>query len=228
MRHAVRVQAQLADLHAQLQRDQEQHGHATEAPKVKDSSVPSMGPRKRSVGHDDESSDPPRETKRIRVESEGPRRHMPPPAPDNGAKPGPQAPGEPLSPKQVPIAPRLRSDAKIAAELRRADPAKTQGTVDSSSSRLSITPDTAVPPTPSNNTNLDSSRQTGTVQHSPLNDTANDGDRKQATSQAARRGGSAPGDPAASQTHVQNKLDKAPSLSISTFIPDAQASPLST
>jgi hypothetical protein len=225
MRHAVRVQAQLADLHAQLQRDQEQHGHATEAPKVKDSSVPSMGPRKRSVGHDDESSDPPRETKRIRIESKGPHRHMSPPAPDNGAELGPRTPGEPLSPKQVPIAPRLRSDARIAAE-RRADHAKTQGTVDNSSSRLPIMPDAAVPPTPSNDTNLHSTRQTGTVQHSPLNDTANDGDREQATSQAVRRGGSAPGDSAAPQAHIQNKLDKAPSLSISTFIPNAQGSRL--
>jgi hypothetical protein len=225
VRHAVRVQEQLASLHAQLERDQQGHA-ATEAPK--DSSVPSMGPRKRSVGHDDESSNPPRETKRIRIESngKGPRRHMPPPTPGNGTKPGPQAPGDPLSPKEMPIASRLRSGTK-STKLPLADSPKTQGTNDSSPSRLPIRLDT-VPPTPPNNTNPNSSRQTGTVQHAPLNDNVNDGNHKQVTSQVERRGGLALGDPVVSQTHTQNKVDKAPSLSISTSIPDAQGSPLST
>ena len=222
VRHAVRVQEQLANLHEQLQRDQEQHGHATGPPK--DSSVPLMGPRKRSVEHDDEPSNPLRETKRIRVEGRGLRRHMPSPVSDNGVKPGPQAPGDPLSPKEVPIAPRKVSDAK-SAELPRADYAKTQGTDNNLPSRLPILD--VVPPNPSDNTDLDSNRQSGTAHHSPLNDTTDDGNHEQVAFQAPRRDEPAPSDPAASRAHTQNKLDKAPSLSIPDSIPGAQGPPLS-
>ena len=206
VKHAVRVQEQLASLHAQLQREQQRHGHATEA--LQDSSVSTMVPQKRSVGHDDDKpSDPPRETKRIRVESTGPHRHTPPSTSDSGVKPDIQTPIMSMSPKDVPIAPQsMRSDHKFA-DASLAESAKMRAAVDNSPSRLPITDDT-----PSNNTKPESSRQNGP--QSPLGATLGDGG--QAISRPSIR----------TVTHDQNKLDKAPTPPISTLIPEAKGSPL--
>jgi hypothetical protein len=219
VRHAVRVQEQLANLHAQLQRDLEPD--ATDAVQVQDSSPPSMESKKRSVGHDDESSDPPRETKRIRVESEGAHRHMPssntPESDNNGVKPAsPPAPGPSTVPKDVPIAPRaMRSDARFA-EVPRAESAKAPTTVDNPPSRLPVIH--AVPPTPSNDNKSDSSRQVGP--QSPPDD-AVEGHEHHGSHPAPR-------DSVSVQAHIQNKLGKAPSLSISTSISEAQVPSLTT
>lgn len=205
--HAVRVQEQLAILHAQLQKEQERHGRATEA--LQDSSVSSMIPQKRSVGHDDKPSASPRETKRIRAESTDPRHHTPPSTSDNGVKPDPQTPIVSMSPKDVPIAPRsMPSDPKFA-DVSLAEPAKTPER--NSPSRLPISD-----ATPPNSTKSESSRPTGPP--SPLNATLGDGDPGQTISHPSIR----------TVTQDQNKLDKAPSPPISTLIPEAKGSPLTT
>lgn len=211
VKHAIRVQEQLASLHARLQREQERHGHATEA--LQDSSVSTMVPQKRSVGHDDDkSSDPPRETKRIRVESTDPHWGTPPPTSENGVKPDIQTPIASMSPKDTPIAPQsMRSDHKLA-EVSRAEPAKTPATVDNSPSRLPITDDSS-----SNNIMSGVSRQTGP--QSPLGATLGDGNPGQAISRPSIR----------IVTHDQNKVDKAPTPPTSTLIPEAKgSSPLTT
>lgn len=208
VRHAVRVQEQLASLHAQLQKEQERHGRATEA--FQDSSVSSMVPQKRSVGHDDKPSDSPRETKRLRTESADPRRHTPPSTSDNGVKPDLQTPIASMSPRDVPIAPRsMTSDPKFA-DVPLTEPAKTRES--NSPSRPPISD--AIPP---NNTKSESSRQT--EPHSPLDATLGDGDPGQTISHHPSIW---------TVTHDQNKLDKAPSPPIPTSIPETKGSPLTT
>lgn len=209
VQHAVRVQEQLASLHAQLQKDQGQHGHATDA--LQSSSVSSMVPSKRSAGHDDKPSDPPRETKRIRVESTDPRRRTPSSASDNGVKRDPQTPIAAMSPKDVSTATRSLSSVPKSEQGPRAEPAKTRATVDDSPSRLPITD-----ATPANDTKSESSRQT--VPQSPLEATPGDGNHGQTTSPPSIR----------TVTHDQTKLDKAPSPPTSTLVPEAKGSPLTT
>ena len=209
VRHAVRVQEQLASLHAQLQKDQERHRRASEA--LEDSSVSSMVPQKRSVGHEDKPADSPRETKRIRVESTDPHRHTPPSASDNGVKPELQTPVVPMSPNHVPIAPRsMRSDPRFA-EVPLAETATTRATVDSSPPRLPTTN-----ASPSNDAESESSRQTGP--QSPLDATLDDGNHGQTISRPS----------IGTVMHHQNKVEKAPSPTISTLIPEAKGAPLTT
>ena len=209
VRHAVRVQEQLASLHAQLQKDQERHRRASEA--LEDSSVSSMVPQKRSVGLDDQPADSPRETKRIRVESTGSHRHTPPSTSDNGVKPELQTPVAPMSPNHVPIAPRsMRSDPRFA-EVPLAETAMTRATVDSSPPLLPITD-----ATPSNDAKPESSRQTRP--QSPLHATLSDGNKGQTISRPST----------GPVTHYQNKLEKTPLPPVSTLIPEAEGVPLTT
>jgi hypothetical protein len=210
VKHAVRVQEQLASLHAQLQREQERHGHATKA--LQDSFVSTMVPQKRSVGHgDDNPSDPPREVKRIRMESTDPHCRAPPPTSENGVKPDIQTPIMSMSPKDVSIAPQsMRSDHKLP-QVSRAEPAKSPATVDNSPSQLLITDGS------SNNINSESIRQSGL--QSPPGATLGDGNQGQAISRPSIR----------IVTHDQNKPDKAPTPPMSTLIPEAKgSSPLTT
>ncbi|KAH9998837.1 hypothetical protein BJV74DRAFT_883095 [Russula compacta] len=220
VQHAVRVQEQLARLNEQLQRDQERHGHATDA--VQDASASSSKPRKRSVEHVDKSSDPPREIKRSRVGSTSRLPHTLPSTSDHEAKKESRAPDASMSPKDVPIAP-LRSTRSVprATGLPRVDPALPQATVDDSSSRLPIM-DTGKP-TPSDNTKSDSIPKTG---QQPSIGAVDGGDQRHTESQAARSGVPAPADPSLAQTRIQDKLRKPSSLPPSTFIPDEQGSPL--
>lgn len=219
VKHAIRVQKQLARLNEQLQRD---YGNATDA--VQDSSGSSSKPRKRSVEHVDKSSDPPQATKRSRVGSTSPLPHTLPSTSDHEAKKGSRAPDASKSPKDVQIVPRSTRSVPRVTELPRADVAlHPQATVDNSSFRLPIMD--IEKPTPSDNTKSGSIHKTG---QQPSNGAVDGGNQRHTESQAARSGAPAPIDPSSAQTHVQDKLRKPSSHSPSTFIPDEQGSPLPT
>lgn len=215
VQHAIRVQEQLARLHEQLQATQKGQDHAI----VSIQDTPAMSPirpRKRSAEHDDDSTHPAQETKRMRLGSTGPPQpphtHPPPLPSDDQANPESKAPVGTMSSEGTQIA---SQNIRGFAEPPRADSVGLRASVGDSPSGLPFV--ATEPPTPSTS---DSNRITG--HRAPSNGT---GDTK---SQMTRPGGPAPVDPPSAQTHAQDKLGKVPSLSISTSIPEVQGSPLST
>jgi hypothetical protein len=89
VRHAARVQEQLARLNAQLQKAQEQQQDHAISPVQDTPTMPSVVPRKRSAGDNDDSTPLAQEMKRIRLDSTvplPPRPHTPPSTPYTKAR----------------------------------------------------------------------------------------------------------------------------------------------
>lgn len=218
VRHATRVQEELARLHAriQLERGQERQDHAIAS--IQDPPImSSIRPRKRSAGHDDDDdttySAP--EAKRVHLDNTGPPRphpHAPPPTSDDKPKPSVES----ISPRGMPIASRNTRPDPGVAELPRADPMRPQASIHDSSSALPLM---ATGSPPSNN-------DSKTGLRSPSNDTADGGSREHTKSHVARPDRPISVDPPSAQTHSQDKLGKLPSLSMSTTSPEAQGPPL--
>lgn len=189
--------------------------------------MPSIRPRKRSAGDDDDSSTHlAQETKRMRLDSTGPpqsRPHAPPSAPDGKANPEPKAPAESIPSRDLPVASQTM---RRSAELPRADSLRSQAApVEDSHSGL---PTVAAGSPPPSNNNATSVSNCKTGRDSSSNDTVVGGSHRHTRSQVARHSGPAPVDPPPAKTHAQDKLGKPPSPSISTAIPEAQISPLPT
>jgi hypothetical protein len=189
--------------------------------------MPSIRPRKRSAGDDDDSSTHlAQETKRMRLDSTGspqPRPRAPPSAPDGKANPEPKAPAESIPSRDLPVASQTM---RRSAELPRADSVRSQAPVEDYSHSELPTVATGSPPPSNNNTTSDSNCKTG--RDSPSTDTVEGGSHGHTRSRVARHSGPAPVDPPPDKTHAQDKLGKPPSPSISTAIPEAQISPLPT
>lgn len=188
--------------------------------------MPSIRPRKRSAGDDDDSwTHLAQETKRMRLDSTGSPRSRPltpPSAPDGKANPEPKAPAVSIPPRDAPVASQT---VRRSAELPRADSVRSQASVEDSHPGLP-TVATGSPSPSNNNTTSDSNCKTG--RNSLPNDTVEGGSHGHTRSQVARHSGPAPVDPPPPKTHAQDKLGKLPSPSISTAIPEAQISPLPT
>ena len=192
VRHATRVQEELARLHARIQfeRDQERQDHAIAS--IQDPPImSSIRPRKRSAGHDDDDDSTylAQEAKRVRLDNTGPARlhpHAPLPTSDNKPKP----PAESIPPKGMPIASR---DPRVAEP--RVDPVRPQASLDDSPSALPLM---ATEPPLSNNTISDPDSKTG--QCSP-SDNADGESRKNTKSLVERSDRPVPVDPSSAQTH---------------------------
>ncbi|KAI9439846.1 hypothetical protein H4582DRAFT_1943346 [Lactarius indigo] len=92
LRYAERTQAQLARLHSELQKSQEQQSHTDT---TQETTVSSIGSGKRSLEEPDHesSNDPPREVKRMRLESGNPNPYKSPPPKNTTQTPAQETPG---------------------------------------------------------------------------------------------------------------------------------------
>jgi hypothetical protein len=226
VQHAIRVQEQLARLHAQIQSAQEPQDHAISSIQDTPTTMPLTRAQKRFAACDDDI--PTQETKRKRLDSAGsarPRPNTPPSTSDSNVNPETKAPAMSMSLRSRTTG--VRSDPKHA-EPPRADSvgSRPKASVTKSPSRLPVM--ATGPPTsgPSNNTM--SEPHWKTRQRSPSDDTVNGGSHGHTKSQVARPDGPAPVDPPSAQMHTKDKLGTVSSPSISTAIPDAQGSPLAT
>jgi hypothetical protein len=229
VQHAIRVQEQLARLHAQLQRDQEPQDPTISS--IQDTpTMPLTRAQKRLAAYDDDI--PAQETKRKRLDSAGsarPRPNTPPSTSDNKVNPETKAPA-----KLTSLGSRttdIRSDPKRAEPPRADSVGSPQAPVTNSPSGL---PATATgPPTsgPSNDTVSKRNwkkRQRKKRKRSTSNDTVDGGSHGHTKSQVARPGEPAPVDLPSAQMHTKDKLGIVSSPSISDASPDAQGSPLPT
>lgn len=238
VQHAIRVQDQLARLHAQLQSAQEPQDHAISS--IQDTpftTMPLTRAQKRFAACDDDDI-PAQETKRKRLDSAGsarPRPTTPPPTSDNKADPETKAPAmSTMSLRSRSQTTDTRSDPKHAEPPRAGSVGSRQASVTDSPSGLPVMatgPPTSGPSNNNNNTMSEPNRKTPR-QRSHSDDTVADGGSHGHTkSQVARPGAPAPVDPLSAQMHIKDKqlgTATAPSISTATTIPDAQGSPLPT
>jgi hypothetical protein len=237
VQHAIRVQEQLARLHAQLQRAQEPQDHAISS--IQDTpTMPLTRAQKRFAECDDDI--PPQETKRQRLDNAGsarPRPNTPPSTSDNKANPETKAPAKSISLRSRTT--DIRSDPKHPEPPRADSVGSPQASVTNSPSGLPVmatgSPTSGLP----NNTMSDPNRKTR--QCSPSNDTVDGGSHGHTKSQVARPGPT-PVDLLSTQMHnkfgtVEGNVDplsaqmhnKLGTVSLTTVaIPDTQGPPLPT
>jgi hypothetical protein len=221
VQHAIRVQEQLARLHAQIQSSQEPQDHPISS--IQDTpTMPLTRAQKRFAACDDDI--PAQETKRKRLDSAGsarPHPNMPPSTSDNKVNPETKAPAKSMSLRSRTT--DIRSDPKRAEPPHADSVGSPQASVTNSPSGLPVM--ATGPPTsdPSNNTMSEPNRQ-----RSPSDHTVDGGSHGHTKSQVARPDRPAPVDQPSAQMHTKNKLGTVSSPSISTAIPDAQGSPLPT
>jgi hypothetical protein len=214
VQHAIRVQEQLARLHAQLQSAQDPQNTAI-SPIQDPPTMPLTRAQKRFAAYDDDI--PAQETKRKRLDSADsarPRPNTPPSKSDNKVNPETKAPAMSMTLRSRTT--DIRSDPKHA-DAPRAD------SVGSPQASVTNSPTSG----PFNNKMSEPNRKTR--HRSASNETVDGGSHGHAKSQVARPDGPVPVDPPSTQMHTKYKLGiVSSSPSISTAIPDAQGSPLPT
>lgn len=226
VQHAIRVQEQLARLHAQLQTAQDPQNTAISS--IQDiPTMPITRAQKRFAAYDDDI--PAQETKRKRLDSgdsapSRPRPNTPPSTSDNKVNPETKAPAMSMTLRSRTT--DIRSEPKHA-EPRADSVGSPQASVTNSPSGLPVM--ATGPPTsgPSNNKTSEPNRKTR--HRSASNDTVDGGSHGHTKSQVARPD-AVPVDPASTQMHTKGKpgIVSSPSISTATAIPDAQGSPLPT
>lgn len=182
VQHAIRVQEQLARLHAPLQRTQEPQDHAI-SPIQDTPTMPLTRAQKRSAAYDDDI--PVQETKRKRLDSTHPsaqrRPNTPPSTSDNKVNP------EANASHSMSLRSRttdIRSDPKHAEPPRADSAGSPQASVTNSPSGLPVMATGPSTSGPSNNTLSEPNQKTR--QPSPSNDTVDGGSHGHTKSQVAR------------------------------------------
>lgn len=226
VQHAIRVQEQLARLHAQLQRAPQEPQHHPISSIQDTPTMPLTRAQKRFAACDDDI--PVQETKRKRLDSLSagsarPCPNTPPSTSDNKVDPETKAPPRTMSLRSRTT--DIRSDPKNAEPPRADSVGSPQASVTNPPSGLPVM--ATGPPTSgaSNNTTSEPNRKAR--QRSP-NDTVDGGSHGHNKSQVARPGRPSPVDPPSAQMHIEDKVGAVPSHSLSTASPDVQGSALPT